>query len=313
MKVNNDTLVSAIIPAYNAAAFLAEAVASVRAQTHRATEIIVVNDGSTDNTREVVQGLGDGIVYVEQPNSGPAAARNTGIRRARGEFIAFLDADDLWEPAKLEKQLTAFAAHPGAALVYTRMVNFSRESGCEQHPFPAEVPSGRIFERLLVENLILLSGAMIRADVLREVGGFDEGLITAEDTNLWLKIARSHEIRGLEEVLVLRRKHGDNISDNLDVPIGTLANLDRIVAMFPDTAPAVHPAMKEAYRIRGKALIADYFHGGRYRPCHEVCRRLLGIVGADPVVVAYWGLTLFPAPVVDLLRRVRSRLRTGEA
>lgn len=311
--MNNATLVSAIIPAYNAAAFLAEAVGSVRAQTHRAIEIIVVNDGSTDNTREVVQGLGDGIVYVEQPNSGPAAARNTGIRRARGEFIAFLDADDLWQPTKVEKQLAAFAAHPGAALVYTQMVNFSLERGREPRPFPAEVSSGRIFERLLVENLILLSGAMIRADVLREVGGFDEGLITAEDTNLWLKIARRHEIRGLDEVLVLRRKHGDNISDNLDVPIGTLANLDRIVEMFPDTAPAVNPAMKEAYRARGKALIADYFHGGRYKSCHEVCHRLLGIVGADPTLAVYWGMTLFPAPVVDLLRRVRSRLRTGGA
>lgn len=143
--------VSVVIPAHNAAHFLAEAVASVRAQTHPAAEIIIVDDGSTDRTPEVIAALGDGIRSVRQPQAGAGAARNHGAELATGEWLAFLDADDLWPADKLERQLAWLDKHPEAELVFGLGGNFAtgpdgrRE---EEPPRPAYLPGAVLVRRV---------------------------------------------------------------------------------------------------------------------------------------------------------------------
>ncbi|MBI3009552.1 MAG: glycosyltransferase family 2 protein, partial [Candidatus Omnitrophica bacterium] len=114
-------LVSVIIPTYNRASMLREALESVRHQTVKDLEILVIDDGSTDETTQVVAGFGEPAIYFKQLNQGVAAARNLGIRKSRGVFVAFLDSDDLWYPQKLERQIDYLSTHPDIGLLYTRM------------------------------------------------------------------------------------------------------------------------------------------------------------------------------------------------
>lgn len=300
--------ISVIIPAYNAEAFLAEAVESALSQSFPAHEIIVVDDGSTDRTPEVAKKYNGRIKYVRQENAGPACARNRGIRLATGEYVAFLDADDIWKSDKLEEQVRAFRENPAAALVYSK-INVINSKKVNSSARPAKAYSGKIFDNLLVENFILLSTVVVRSSALREVGCFDESLFTAEDTNLYLKLAKLHEIVCVDKVLVYYRKHGKNISDRFDIKVGTLDNLDNIIRRFPDTAPGSYPPMKEAYIRRGTSLLRDYFSHSLYRECNATCRRLLGIKASEPSVLFYFALTKLPAPVLDVMRKVRSRVK----
>ncbi len=128
-------LVSVIIPAYNAAQFLREAVASVRAQGYSPIEIVIVDDGSTDNTAETIRSLGEGIRYVRQANAGPAAARNRGLAEARGEWVAFLDGDDLWPADKLRVQAARLEADPSLDVVLGR-VQYRHEPGVKRSRHP---------------------------------------------------------------------------------------------------------------------------------------------------------------------------------
>jgi hypothetical protein len=149
----------------------------------------------------------------------------------------------------------------------------------------------------------------VNAEVLRGVGGFDSRLLTAEDTNLYLKVARTHPVVGLDEVLVRRRVHAGNLSSRVDCRMGTLDNLDLIVSRFPDVDPSRYPRMKEAYRVRGIAMLKDLFHGGNYRGCHLVCRKLLslGILAMPPV--GYWLATMLPGGILNRARALRRALR----
>jgi len=297
--------ISVVIPTYNNAHFLPEALDSVFAQTFGDVEIIVVNDGSTDNTREVVRAYGRTLIYVEQENSGPARARNKGVSFARGEYVAFLDADDVWMPDKLEQQMGVFSLNQNAALVYSQVVEFDEVSRRESPPRPRQVYSGSLFDRLLIEGLIPLPSVIIKKSVIREVGGFDEGLFTAEDTNLWIKVARKNEIVGIDKPLVRRRLHSGNISARLDINVGTLENLDRIVHLFPETAPYRYLPMKKAYINRGMRLVQDYFHESHYERCHATCRKLASILPFEKRVLLFWLVTLLPPSVIDRLRKIR--------
>lgn len=171
-----NALISVIIPVYNGAEFLPDAVASVRAQAYAALEIIVVDDGSTDHTAQVVQTLGNGIRYLYQPNQGPAAARNVGLAAAQGELIAFLDADDLWPVDKLAQQLPALAAAPETAIVW----------GCTQ--ICAYQGDASEFPPLAPEWFPLLGSTLCRRAVFQQVGGFEPTLRYAEDVDWFIRL-----------------------------------------------------------------------------------------------------------------------------
>lgn len=171
-----NALISVIIPVHNAAEFLTDAIASVRAQAYSPLEIIVVDDGSTDQTAQVVQTLGGGIHYLYQQNQGPAAARNAGVAAAQGELITFLDADDLWPADKLAQQLPALAAAPEAVLVWGHT---------EIRPYKtitAAIPP-------IEPNWMPLLGSILcRKEVFQQVGLFEPTLRYGEDVDWFIRV-----------------------------------------------------------------------------------------------------------------------------
>ncbi|HWQ12461.1 MAG TPA: glycosyltransferase [Roseiflexaceae bacterium] len=206
-------LVSVIMPTYNYGRFLPRAVASVLAQTCGDLELIIVDDGSTDETPEVAARLTDRRVrYVRQANQGPGAARNTGIALARGTYLAFLDADDTWLPEKLERQVACISGQEQIALVYTGVV-YVNERGTALRHVPARL-RGDLFVPLLRENIISgsASSALVRASCIREIGGFPTSIRRNEDWLVWLRIAARWQIEAVDRELVCIMVHPTSAS-----------------------------------------------------------------------------------------------------
>ena len=205
--------VSVVIPTWNRAAWIADAIFSVLDQNYPNLEVIVVDDGSTDETAAVVRRFGHEVRYVRQENGGPASARNRGIRTATGEFVAFLDSDDLFETGKLHEQVQYFRRNPEAILVYCW---FSIVDECGRKRLGRRCNlSGLVADALLarcMQGPIATPTVMVRRSALLESGGFDEGMSLSEDIDLWCRLARLGPIGLIPEVLVRVRRHGANVS-----------------------------------------------------------------------------------------------------
>ena len=203
--------VSVVIPTYNRRALLREAVESVLGQTYRDFELIVVDDGSTDGTAEAMRAL-PGVGYVRQDHRGVSAARNRGVRAGSGDLVAFLDSDDLWRPAKLERQVAFMDAHPEAQVCQTEEVwirNGARVNPGARH---RKTPDD-LFARSLGLCLVSPSAVMMRRDLFERVGGFDESLPACEDYDLWLRVTADESVPLLPEPLVVKRGgHADQLS-----------------------------------------------------------------------------------------------------
>lgn len=221
--------VSVVIPAYNAGKTIGRALDSVLAQTRPPDEIIVINDGSTDSTEEIVRRNYPSVVLITQANSGPSAARNAGISASRGEYTAFLDADDRWLPEKIERQLEILARRPEIALLATQQIWL----GDGEHPQPPSRISPHsfqliTFDRLLLNNAFATSSVIVRSDVLREIGGFDPSIRGSEDYDLWLRISYRYPAGILPVVLVEHYLNRESISQDIDRMItGELAAFAR--------------------------------------------------------------------------------------
>lgn len=224
MSAQKKLTVSVIIPTYNRAGFLSDAIQSVLQQTRPITELIVVDDGSTDETSALVNGFGGKVRYVYQENSGPAAARNLGMQLATGDFIAFQDSDDLWVENKIELQLELIANHPQLEFVFGDMANFrGKEQSLspeikneELHNYLGRENSNlqKLFEWLVVENVIPTGTVLFKRNIIEKVGYFDESLQLAEDYKYWLQISASCVAGFIPKVLLLRRRHQHNLVNN---------------------------------------------------------------------------------------------------
>ncbi len=212
MVENEKPMVSVIIPTYNRAWTLRAAIDSVLVQDYEDTELIVVDDGSTDDTPALLSAYGKQIHVIRQENQGVSAARNRGIRAACGDLIALLDSDDRWLPGKLATQVAFFTGHPDAQICQTQEIwirNGVRVNPGKRH----RKPSGMIFSPSLALCLVSPSAVMIRRRLLREVGLFDESLPACEDYDLWLRIARKHAIFLIDRPLIEKHGgHGDQLS-----------------------------------------------------------------------------------------------------
>ena len=205
-------IVSVIIPTFDRADFVKEAVDSVLAQSFSDFELLVVDDGSTDHTVRTIEPYGNALRYVEIPHGGVSAARNVGARMTSGEWIAFLDSDDLWLPRKLERQLDALERAPEFPLCYTDEIWIRKGRRVNQKNRHRKY-SGRIFERCLPLCIISPSSALMKRRLFEEVGGFDENLPACEDYDLWLRITIRHPVLFLEEKLIVKRGgHADQLS-----------------------------------------------------------------------------------------------------
>lgn len=209
-----DPQVSVVIPAYNAAATIGEALASVFAQTFDDYEVVVVDDGSTDETAAVVRALGGRVTLVRQENGGPGAARNAGIRASRGHLVAFLDADDRWLPHKLEAQVAYFRLYPQTGLLHAAVAGRESEAGAgafEEHPRP---PRHVFCDLFHTDYAIATLTVMARRDVLDAVGLFDERrTVHVEDWDLWLRVAARYPIGYLSQPAAVRVTGGAMSAD----------------------------------------------------------------------------------------------------
>ena len=203
---SNAPLVSVIIPTYNSANFLPEAVASLRAQRHAPLEIIVVDDGSTDNTARVVRELGGGLRYTYQPNGGPAAARNTGLALARGPVLGFLDADDLLAEGALAALLAPLLHDPAVEVVHGQTQVLVLRAGARVGP-PRFEPFAYPFHGAFLPSLL------VRRTAFEKVGLLDTTFTQSEDVDWFLRV-REHglEVALVERVVLYYRKHQTNIT-----------------------------------------------------------------------------------------------------
>jgi glycosyltransferase involved in cell wall biosynthesis len=211
-----DILVSVIIPTYDRAAFVQEAVRSVMDQDFwqdcPAWELLVVDDGSSDDTRNILRHWENRLVYLKQPHAGVSAARNLGLRLSRGDYVAFLDSDDLWKPNKISQQMRFLEAHPEAVVVCTEETWIRK--GVFVNPRKKHRKySGWVFDKFLPLCLLSLSSALFRRRLFDEIGMFDEDLPVCEDYDLGIRLAQRYPVFTLSEALIVKRGgHADQLS-----------------------------------------------------------------------------------------------------
>jgi glycosyltransferase involved in cell wall biosynthesis len=213
--------VSVIIPVYNAEKYIKDAIDSVLNQTYKDLEIVVVDDGSTDKTKEIVEIQRRKVVrvhvdieYIYQMNKGPGAARNTGIKAATGEYIAFLDSDDMWMPEKIGKQVVKFKENPDYGLIHTDRIRLEPDGTLRTTK--GKTLEGDVFKELLMGNFIVCSSVLIKKSCFDDIGLFDEDRNNrAEDYDIWLRIAKNYQIGFIAEPLIRYRVNfnGYNRSD----------------------------------------------------------------------------------------------------
>ena len=204
-------MISVVIPTYNSAKYIKEAIDSVLMQTLQPLEIIVVDDGSTDDTNSIIASYTDlkKIIYIKKDNGGPASARNMGIKKSSGEFIALLDADDIWESDKLEKQVLLFD-NKDIGLVYSRRL-FLSDNRLDSGP----LYSGNVTKNLLINNFITNSSVVIRKSICNQVGFFREEkrFFAIEDYDFWLRCSVVCNFSYIDSSLVAYRVHKGQISN----------------------------------------------------------------------------------------------------
>jgi glycosyltransferase involved in cell wall biosynthesis len=231
--------VSVVVPAYNAAPFLRAALDSVLAQTEPVAEVLVVDDGSTDATAEIAAGYAAPVRLLRQENAGVSAARNHGIREARGEWIAFLDADDTWLPAKNAVQLAALRAAPEHGVCYSAFQVVDEDL----RPLRIERNRrrGTILEDLLQRGNVVGSvcTVLVRRSLLDEVGGFDPAFSYCADWELWVRLARRTEFLYLDEPLVTYRRHAGMMSRGVERLQDDSVRLLEGALAHPDTPAAL--------------------------------------------------------------------------
>jgi glycosyltransferase involved in cell wall biosynthesis len=212
-------MISVIIPAYNRASYLKEAIQSVLDQDYfnvldlaSLFELLVIDDGSTDNTKEIIKAFGDRVRYHYQVNKGISAARNIGLSLAKGDYIAFLDSDDLWKKAKLRMQMNLMENLPQAKVCYTEEIWMRR--GVQVNPQKKhQKHSGWIFDKVLPLCLLSLSSALFRKEVFEGVGLFDEELPVCEDYDFSIRVAQRYPFYLISRPLIVKRGgHADQLS-----------------------------------------------------------------------------------------------------
>ena len=210
--------VSVIIPTYNRGRYICNAIDSALAQTYGNIEVIIVDDGSTDDTRDILSRYGSRIGYVFQNNAGPSTARNNGIRRSRGDLIAFLDSDDIWLPEKLGRQVQLIVSSHDIGLVNCGYYTIDASGKIIAGPIIMKnYESKKLFlKEFMVRNILCagVSGSLIRRECFDKLGFFNEDLWIGEDWDMWLRIAKHYDMKFAEEPLVKCRAHGNNLHRN---------------------------------------------------------------------------------------------------
>ena len=318
--MKNNNTISAVIPAYNSALFLPQAIASIRRQTHPIHEIIIVDDGSIDNTAEVVAGLGQDIKYLHQQNAGPAAARNHGIDNATGQYIAFLDADDQWSSQKTEQQMAIMEKQPDVALIASDMTEIDlsdkvlvdsvlRKHG--MHDFFQGLngmPVPQALALLVRKNFIPTGTVIVKKAVLAETGGFNLNIRYGEDLELWARIARRYPLVCLPEIHLVRRQHAANTTKSIEPMLR-----DLVKVMITIKAWGASELRSQGVDINDMAASAwadlgywHFTHGEMVRARHSFLESLNNKWSYRALMYAIF--SLFPNSIIEKLRRTKQRM-----
>lgn len=322
MTAHEAPIVSVIIPCYNHGHYLPYAVNSVLAQTFTDWEAIIVDDGSTDNTGEVAAQFTDPrIRYIYQENRGLAAARNAGIQVAQGDYLAFLDADDLWAPRFLERCLEVLGKREDIVGVYTGNYFIDHAGQVLPRTGLRVVEPNVLYDQLLCGGFFPPCTAVIRADVVRQLGTFDTHLVGrgTEDWDLWLRVTRTYRMQGIPELLAFYRVYPGSMSTNAD---GMHANRMAVLTKHfgpPEGDPRTWPAEKRTgYAFAYRATALGYI--AQHEP-DEGWQFLRRAVETDPAILArldtFYELALGDQPrgyrgeakLVDLARNGADMLR----
>lgn len=312
--------VSVSIPAYNYANYLPEAIDSILAQTLKDWELVVVDDGSTDNTKEVVyryiKKYGDKIRYVYQENRGLAGARNTGILNTLGEYIAFLDADDIWMPTKLERESHFLDTHHEVGAVYSDWEFFGSKKeghtiGSVEYPFTR----GWVLKKFFIKCPVSYSSIMIRRICFDKVGLFDETLKQCEDVDISLRIARYFQIDFIKEPLSGYRYHEKNM--HLEI----IENCEEFVKVLSkcmednrkELSDEDYKEMLTYYQRSIRAIGIAHVQVGEYKQGRKYLWKYWKAHPVNLMNIVIWALTLLPVRItINILSRIRRSLGLKE-
>jgi len=263
--------VSVIIPTYNREKALGRAIDSVLEQTCGDFEIIVVDDGSTDGTREVVGAYRERVRYIYQENEGPSCARNRGIEASKAKYIAFLDSDDYYARENLLEKVNFLEANSESGWVYSDGQYVDESGGflervSDRHNFSRRRVEGDIFEELLYyRNFITTPTVVVRREVLERTGGFDERLSAQEDYELWLRIAVKYPIHYIDKPLVFMTEHADSLSQDFSKWVcGNAVVVDKLERLIPHDFPGKDSFLKRAHADKYTFIGRDLVHKGEF-------------------------------------------------
>lgn len=286
--------VSVVIPAYNSMEYLPQTLANILCQTLQDFEVIVVNDGSSDNITDwFSENIKDPrLKLISQPNQGPSIARNTGMSHAQGNYIAFMDADDLWEPTKLAKQVQVLDEDPKVGLVYT-WVSYIDSQGNLTGRIRKHNVNGMVLPTLIQYNLIDCgSVAVVRRECFEKFGGFDQSVVPIEDWDMWLRIASQYSFKVISEPLVYYRQHMGSLSGKWKM---MEASYHKVLGRFYDSP---HPDLAH---LKGRSYALSYLClawkplQSKQRDYQQSAKLLAQAVNYDPKIrltKEYWRLSL---------------------
>jgi glycosyltransferase involved in cell wall biosynthesis len=298
--------VSVVIATRNRAPLLKESLESVLSQSEPVRELFVVDDGSTDDTKSLLANYGERVTVISQSQSGAPAARNRAIRAAQGEWIAFLDDDDVWLKTKIERQMAVANTKPDLGIVYCGVFDVDEQLRMMSEHKPLPENRGDAFERMAIKNFLFTSCVMARRKAIEEAGYMDINLIFAEDWDLWLKIAARYTVDFSDEPLVLCRHSPACLTKETKIAI-RLRDMETVRrrAMTLRTMPAA-VQRRARYELRRQQAMLWLLQGNQWR----ACSRALQLVATEPAMAEGYrllGNSIVPCPVRDWAKRVLHR------
>ncbi len=306
MRAAPNYAISVIIPTYNRAQLVCDAVDSVMAQTYPAYEILVIDDGSTDDTADTLAArYGDRVRYIRQENAGVAAARNRGILEATGDWVAFLDSDDTWQYEKLAIQTTALDLYPAAQVCYAKDGEIDISCSVQQPHSIVPPPSrDRLYVRLLDRSFIPTSSLLVAKDLCARAGGFEPSLRWGEDWEFLCRMALHSDFVLADHVLVNYREHAGNNTKNIPFRIENGMRAVDYVFSSPTAVKYAHMIAIKKSRIAFDAG-EDHFYGGDHHAARKCLLMAIGLLPSHFKAYLYLLKTILPASFLSQVRQFR--------
>lgn len=310
--------VSVIIPYYNGQRFIQQCIDSVLKQSYKNFEIILIDDGSTDEVDRVLELFGHQIRYLKQNKKGPAAARNYGIKEAKGEYVAFLDSDDIWLPKKLKLQVEFLDKNRDFSLVYSDLALFDENGVIDENLYFSKGiprPSGFIFKELVLNCLFSTVTVMIRKSIFDTSSYlFDEQLLIGEDYDLWLRLAKRYKIGYLSGVLAMYRQHSGSLIHSVPLtPTGIPWEnqvIERILSIYPEEQKKINPRKLRKRLARPYfELGCSYFFEKKYLIAKKYFKKSVQIYRLEFNSFLYYILCLIHPKVTENLMKVYRKLK----